>query len=237
MRKTFLLISSIYTFCATAQQNDPKNFITINTLKEGDEQKITSAVFKYPQFYPGTLYYREGGSVQAQMNYHRYFEQVYFINEKGDTLALARPELFDKILIGTDSFYFFDKGFPYQLTHFDGVNLAKKEVLTMVGKEKKGLYGTYSGVASANSNQTYYNEESQNTTWLRIDENVVFKFDNRYFLKDRFHNFFPANRRNFFELYSKKEAQLKNYLKAHKVNFKKEEDLRALVFFLNQSEK
>lgn len=233
MRKCFLLINTFISLFAAAQQKD-ESFITVNTLKSGDEEKITKAVFKYDRFQPGTLYYKEGDSIQALLNYHRYFEQVFFLNDKGDTLVLARPELFSRIVMGKDSFYFFDKGFPHQITGFAGVNLAKKEVLTLVGKEKKGLYGTYSGVASANSNQTYYDEESQNTTWLRIDENMVFKFDNRYFLTDRFHNFFPASRRNFFDLFSKKEAALKTYLKAHKVNFKKEEDLLALVSFLNK---
>lgn len=233
MRTGFLLISTLLTVFAAAQQKD-ESFITVNTLKQADEEKITKAVFKYNTFQPGTLYYKEGDSIQALLNYHRYFEQVFFLNDKGDTLVLARPELFSRIVIGKDSFYFFEKGFPHQLTSFAGVNLAKKEALTLVGKEKKGLYGTYSGVASANSNQTYYDEESQNTTWLRIDENMVFKYDNRYFLTDRFHNFFPANRKNFFELFSRQEKELKNYLKAHKVNFKKEEDLRALVSFLNK---
>ena len=232
MRRLLFCISIMCAAMVQAQDSMSKR-INVNNLKDGSREKLLDVVFKYPQFVNSKLVYRDNAVMDARLNYHRLNEQMFFINAKGDTLILAQPELFSMFILAQDTFFYADKSYAFLVTHFPEVNLAKKESITLVGKEKKGAYGTYSAVSSVNSERTFTTDEMPQVTWLNLDENAVYKREAKYLLKDRHHNFFVVNRKNFYNLYSKQEKELKEYLQTNKVDFTKEEDILALMDFLN----
>ncbi|MGZ5286727.1 MAG: hypothetical protein ACXWB9_06065 [Flavisolibacter sp.] len=232
MRILLFFICMISSVLLQAQDSSSRR-ITVNNLKEGSREKLLEVVFKYPQFVNSKLVYRDNAVMDARLNYHRLNEQMFFINAKGDTMILAQPEIFSMFILDQDTFFYSDKAFPYLITHFPEVNLVKKEFISLVGKEKKGLYGTYSAVSSVNSERTFTTDEMPQVTWLNLDENAVYKKESKFLLKDKHHNFFMVNKKNFYNLFSKQEKELKEYLQTNKIDFTKEEDLRALMDFLN----
>lgn len=205
---------------------------TINSIKDNKEELVRD-VFRYPQFLDGVAMYTDGASTPARFNYHRLFDQVLFLSPKGDTLALVRPETYKYVSIGADTFYVHDKGFVERLTHYSGVNLARKGTIKYLATEKKGLYGTYSSNISAESRNEFSPEGSRVMQKLQVDENTVFRTQTRYLLSDEYNNFFPANKKNFYNLFFNKEKQLKDYLGRHEVNFNREKDLLELITFLH----
>ncbi|HEY0355506.1 MAG TPA: hypothetical protein VGC29_04830 [Flavisolibacter sp.] len=235
MRACYLFLLILAGLMAGAQDstNQTGKKIVVNSLKDDVRQSLAQDMFKYPDFVAARLVYKDYEVTEARLNYNRYFQQFYFINDKQDTMALARPELFNMFILNKDTFYYHDQSFSYLLTHYPDINLVKSEFISLVGKEKKGLYGTYSAVSSVDNEKTFTNDESQSLRWLKIDENAIYKMKEKIMLKDKYNHFYAASKKNFYNLFSKKEKELKQYFEDHKVNFNKEEDLLKLMEFLN----
>jgi len=220
-----LLFFSFSTFCQS------KKTVRINPVKDEPTDFLNSQFYKFSAFQPGKIIYKDSSISAAPLNYNNILGEIHFINTKGDTLQLAHPETMKEIIIGVDTFYFYKGNYASMLTHNQLANLAVKRLLKYIGKEKKGPYGTYSAVASITSYDSYTPDE-QITRSISMDENSVFKYINTFYLVDEFHNFFPANKRNFYKLFSRNNKKLKDYLSEHKVNFENAEDLRDLLSFM-----
>jgi hypothetical protein len=234
MNKFLIPVLLALAVSSYAQDSSNKRTIIVNSMDEQSRVPLMEAVFLYPEFKQSKLVYKDNAVTEALLNYNRYFGQLYFINEKKDTMVLARPELFNMFVLDKDTFYFNDKTYAYLVTHYGEVNLVKNEALSLVGREKKGLYGSYSGVYSADSEKTFTYDEMQMTTWLKMDENAVYKMGAKYLLRDKYNNFFPAVKKNFYNLFSKNEKALKKYLQDNRVDLDKEADLLRLLEYANK---
>jgi hypothetical protein len=220
---TFLLIS------VTAVAQEGKTY-TVNSIKDNKEELIRDA-FRYPEFNTGVVHFKDGVTTRARLNYHRLFDQVLFIAPKGDTLALVEPGLYKFITIGTDTFYAHEKGYLERVTHYSGVNLARKSTIVLASHEKKGAYDTYSSTTAAESRNYYYANGSP-LVKLQVDENAIYIAKSQYFLADAYNNFFLATKKNFYTLFNRQEKKLKAYLNTHEVNFNRQEDLLQLITYL-----
>jgi hypothetical protein len=168
------------------------------------------------------------------MNYHQILDQLLFINPKGDTLAISKPETLAYATIGTDSFFHLKKvGFLQQLTHYPDYNLTARHTLKYIGKENKGPYGTYSPVNSSVSQPEYIVGDLELQKKMRPDEQLLYVNNVQYFIRDRFKNFFPANKKNIFNLFSKNETELKAFIKENDINLNKKADLEKLMAFVH----
>lgn len=205
--------------------------VRINTLRTGTEA-LVKRIYKYPDFVDGRVIFHDSTHADAKLNYHQVFGQILFIAPSGDTLALANPGTTRMVIVGEDSFYYHDKAFLQMRTNFPGINLAVKSTLKYVGQEKAGPYGTYSTVASTNSNSTVTTDD-QITQYIEIDQNTVYVFKHEYFLADRFNNFFRATKKGFYNIFSKNEKKIREYIKQNPVDFDKEEDLLRLLNYAN----
>lgn len=211
-----------------AQENE--STLTINTIND-DSAKLSRRAFMYREFTAGKVIFKDDSTAEAPMNYSLLSGKILFINPKGDTLEFAHPEIFNQVILGIDTFYYFDKMYLKKISHYPVNNLAISKTLKLIGREKKGAYGTYSGVSSTNSNTTFTNDD-QVTTYIIIDENAVYKFSNDYFITDRFNNFFPANKKGFNRVFFSYEIEIKNYLGVHSINFDKQADLQQLLKYI-----
>jgi hypothetical protein len=219
-------------FSVVAQQKSNESVIRVNTLHD-TTGKFQNTIYKYKDFQNGKIIFSDGVAVDTRLNFQRVLQQLQFINPKGDTLAVAHPETYSCFVINTDTLYYSEKGFLFSIYQQGQTRLVKKEVLKFIGKEKKGAYGSYSEVSSANSNSTYSNDD-QFTTYIGIDENSIYKMQYEYFLIDKYHTLFPANKKSFYNLYSSKQKQLRDYMEANNVNFKREKDLVTLVTYMQE---
>lgn len=201
--------------------------MTINTLNN-ESGKLISRSFKYEAFEPGKVIFKDASTAEGKLNYSLLSGKMLFLHPKGDSLELAHPETFKHVIVGIDTFYFYENKYLELITHYPVNNLAINQTITMIGKEKKGAYGTYSGVSASNSNTTYTNDD-QITIYLNIDENAVYKFNNAYFITDKYNNFIPADKKGFYKVFFVHEQEVRNFLKDHPVNFNNLEDLKDLL--------
>jgi hypothetical protein len=227
MRNKLLCLLGLLAGSAAAQ--DGKTY-RVNTI-EGNNEELIRDAYRYPQFIAGAVHFKDGTATQARLNYHRLYDQVLFISPKGDTLALAVPDAYKFIAIGKDTFYVHGNGYLERITHYKGVNLARKSAFVVDGREKKGGYGTYSATTAVESRSHIVDRDGR-VLPLKVDENTLFRAKNLYFLSDAYHSFSPATKKNFYNLFSKQEQKLKAYLDAHRVNFSRPEDLLPLLAYM-----
>ena len=140
MRKTLIAAFVLFSQVASSQQ---KETIVVNPVKQ-NEKEVLDRMYQYPEFVDGRAIYENGDAVTSKLNYNYLQNQVFFINPRGDTLQLTNGADFKMIVINTDTFYFYNKQFIQQVSHYPTYNVLKKRTLQNSGTEKKGAYGTYS---------------------------------------------------------------------------------------------
>lgn len=229
MRTGLLYLLCVMAGSVAAQEG--KTY-TVNSIQDNKEELIRDA-YRYPQFTPGVVHFKDGRETKAYLNYHRLYDQLLFLTPKGDTLALGDLKMYKFAAIGTDTFYVQNNGFLERLTHYAGVNLARKGTIVVTDRARKGAYGTYSTTAAIES-RGIYNDQGGRIVALKTDENLIYNEKSEYFLSDAYNNFSRATKKNFYDLFRKQEKKLREYLDTHKVDFFKEKDLLQLLAFLQE---
>lgn len=227
MKAAITLILLMTMHGATAQDGST---IKINTLEQ--VSKLNGSGFLNPSFINGIIFFKDGTTGEAKLNFNRLTNQVLFISPKDDTLAIAYPESVAWVEIGTDSLYFFNDLVLQKVTHNKiAPDLYQRQNLKYIGKEKKGAYGTYSSAGSINSVSSLSNP-GELTGRLSADENVIYKVETYFYLSDINHNFYPARKAQLFNAFPKYEKEISAFIKTHATNFNKKEDLLLVIHYI-----
>ena len=131
------------------------------TIKAGNRIKdvLTPAdIFYYPQFTIGKVFFKDGTRAAAKMNYTRLVDQMLFIDNKGDTLALANEKTIKFIAIDQDTFYF-DEGYMRLIADNGVVKLAEKQIWVIADVRKIGTHNRSTSTVAITSLGNY-NDES-----------------------------------------------------------------------------
>lgn len=210
--------------CA-AQQNDIFKYNT----SENSQSDLVTRMLKYPQFTKGKAVFENGTQTEALFNYHYDTNQVLFINSKNDTLELSEPQLYQQIVIGSDTFLYTKQGFLQLVTTTPFCKLLVKRNLILIGSEKKSAYGGYSATSSSSALNSYPDGTMHRI--INTDENYFYRYRDNYFFADRFKNIYPANKKGAREIAWKKEKEVKNFIEKTNIDFEKREDILKLVSF------
>jgi hypothetical protein len=211
---------------------------TIATIKAGQTANdvLTLAnIYYYPQFTSSKVYFRDGTKTVAKMmNYNRLFDQMLFIDEKGDTMAVADERTIKFIAIDKDTFYF-DDGYIRLIADNGTVKLAERQVWEMADVRKIGSHNRLATTYAVTSVSTLSDVTSgAKSRDLLINENILLRKETQYFFGDEYNNFARASKKKLLLLFPKERLRLENYLKENEVHFDKKEDLEKLAQFIGQ---
>ena len=226
MTKLCILVWSTLLFLHVGLTQET-NTIIINPAKQ-NEAELVKRMYQYSGFMKGSAFYKDGNIVQSMLNYNYLTSQIEFINPKGDTLELIHGNDFIKIVVESDSFYYYNKCFIQQVSHAPAYNLFVKKILQNSGSEKKGAYDIYSGTTSISSVNTIV-DNRMNSIKLTTDENIRFIFKEYYYLSGKFDQFYPATKQGAIDLFGNHEKKLNEFLEKNEINFTKKEDLEKLL--------
>ena len=219
------LLAFLFYTCLNAQQN-------LYTVKPGesiDKTLAASIKFHYPAFTQGIVFFRDGTTSYALLDYNLLNGEIQFIAPKGDTLAVANEATTKYITINKDTF-FYDKLFVQLVTGNANAKLAKKETLA-IGDIKK--IGAYDQATSTSSITTISSVNSNGrVTNLTEQKEVTLSKKITYYIGDTYNHFLPASKKNIVKLFGQKQRAIEQYLKDNKTAFDKEEDLKSLIVFL-----
>ena len=210
---------------------------TIVTIKAGNRIKdvLTPAdIFYYPEYANGKVFLRNGSRAMARINYTRLFDQILFIDPKGDTLALADEKNIKFIAVGKDTFYF-DEGYVRLIADNGIVKLAEKQIWVVSDVRKMGTHNRNTSTVAVTTLASYSDEGTRAKSYdLLLNEDLVIRRETHYYFGDEFNHFVRAGKKKILLLFPKDELRLENYLKENKVNFDKKDDLEKLALFIGQ---
>jgi hypothetical protein len=215
----------LFNVTAIAQQ---KNTYIVKVGETPGEVLPSDAIYAFPVFKDGVVYMRDGSSSRHKLNYYVIMNEMHFIANNGDTLAISDPDLIKSIIIDTITYYY-DKTFLQVLFQVDSFKLAVKQVLLQSSYRLRGGYD----VPTAISSITTYGSLNKGGSMrqLQVKKDVQFTKEVSYFVSDKFNHFFRAGRRAFLELFPNNRALIQNYIKDNNINFFKESDLKKLLQF------
>lgn len=221
MKKMFAII---LLFLCDKELYAQGQLIKINLGKDKDLlQKYTYA---YPSFLKGFVNLKGSRSEPSLLNYNRLNDEMLFIGNKNDTLALSAPETVNNIVIGNDVYIYLGGSFVRQLTAYPSVNLELKSRLKYVGVEKKADgYGSYS---NASSSESYTNVKNGTPVRIDADANLNYNLSDTYHLYNG-KKLQPANKKIFIKLFAKHEKEIGDYIGVQRINFEKRADLEKLL--------
>jgi len=208
---------------------------TLVTVKTGE--KITdvlkpSDIYYYPQFVYSKILFKDGKVADPYMNYNRLYDQMLFISEKGDTLALTDEKNIEFIVNDWDVFYY-NGGYLRLIANDTVIKLAEKQTWVLVDIRKMGSHGRPTTSVAITSLSYFSNgQDAAKSKELIMNEELIIRKETHYYFGDKYNHFVPATKKRLLTLFSKDEQAIENYLIEHKVNFEKKDDLEKLCKFL-----
>lgn len=229
MKIHLLMLLLPLMYCNLFAQNNPT--ITVKAGKTIKESVPAIDLYEYPQFTPGTVFFRDGKSSGAAMNYNRFLNEMQFLTGKGDTLTLINQKNIAFVNIANDTF-FYDQGYIKLVSSASKVKLGIKQMLRIIDKEKLGGYGMASPTTAIDSYNSYYDNRKEYI--LTVMQDLILAKQVQYYIADNYSHFVLATKKNLIKLFPKQEASVNSFLKENAVAFNNKEDLEKLVQFLAQ---
>ena len=232
MKALLLLLFILIGYCGLSAQD------SIVTIKAGNKVRdvLTPAdIFYYPQFTSGKVFFRDGRKAMAKMNFTRLYDEMLFINPKGDTLAVADEKTIKFIIVDQDTFYY-DEGYVRIIVDYGDVKLAEKQIWVVADTRKIGTHNKSTSTVAITPLSNYSDDgiARAKSYDLLINEDMVIRKETQYYFGDQNNHFVRAGKKKLLLLFPKEQLSLENYLKENKVNFDKKDDLKKLAQFLGQ---
>lgn len=200
----FLLAAFFYCDQSFAQG---RSFITLKAGSSINDGVPVADLYQYPVFTNGKVYFRDGQVSEGRLNYHKYLDEMQFINYKGDTLAVDNEETIKLIVVNSDSFYYHED-FVRLLAVAGNTKLGVRESLQISDERKAAAYDMTSSISSIKTATTFSNGRQLARINVKID--ILIEKETIYYFGDEYNRFVQANKKNLFELHPKKNKRNKS---------------------------
>ena len=171
---------------------------TVMTIKAGEDiSALNGHIYKYPQFAHGKVYFNDGSIARSKMNFNLLLEAIQFIDEKGDTLALANETTIRYLTVGIDTF-FVHEGYLQLLSTYGDIKLATKQKIKFLDEKNIGAYGLST---STHTIDNYNTLRAYNTYTLKINKDLVYSKERKYYFSGGDDNFVIVNKKNLLKVF------------------------------------
>lgn len=184
--------------------------------------------YRFPAFSEGTAYFKNGGTTTARFNYHILNDEMQFINDKGDTMAIAEPFSIKYITLDS-TLFFYSEGYLEVLENHESLKLGRKLRLNTKW-EKIGGYGQPSPSGSIRTpNKLILGNTGKS---LSINQDLLIQKEYTYYWLDKYNTALKATKANLLTLLlPDRKNDIEDYLKKNRVDFRKESDLKKLLTY------
>ena len=187
-------------------------------------------IYRFSSFKEGSIVFRNGIISGARMNYNISFDEMHFISQNGDTLAVAAPATISFINLNSSRFYY-SKGYLQVIDNFNGILLGFKQVLGGQELRKEG-YGRASLMEGVN---TYGFFTGNGQRFITAENNEIQVFAKEYyFFGDAEGRFSKSSKDYLYQHYPKHRTAIGEFLKTHHSNFNKLDDLLEVLKFCSE---
>ena len=221
------LIVAVCIFCIVKASAQTEKMYAVKIGEIPNQVIPGEAIYLLPRFTQGTVFLKNGSSSKQLLNFNSLLDEMHFINEQGDTLAIAEPALVNLVEIDSIKLYY-DLGYLQQIFTRGNYKLAVKQTWKQMPDKKTAGYDIASSTGSIKTYSTI-NNSNGSIGKLRVGKDVLYTKENSFYIGDKFNHFKRANKKSFYILFEDKN--ITQYLKKHRVDFNKENDLKALLQF------
>jgi hypothetical protein len=223
------MMSIAQVYAHSYAQNDSW---TVNAGESIEHTLGDSVIYRYLQFMPGAVYFRDGKVSPIRLNLNLVTGEMQFISPSNDTLTVANEATIKYMTIQADTFYF-DKVY-IELVHGNAAaKLGKVVIIKVTDIKKEGAYGQMSSTSAINTtNSFYYDNQSYKLT---VKSAITLHKETIFYIGDAFNNFQPAGKKNIYKMFNSKMPAIEPFVKDNKIELNKEEDLVKLIDFLGKT--
>jgi hypothetical protein len=201
-----------------------------------DNNKTSSEVIKpelqqiFPDFRNGQIYYKSKSPIKCMLNYNFLLDEVLFINEKGEKMAIANPEDLKYVLITDRMFIPTPKGY-FEVIESGNISLVYKWNCRIIETMKEGALGLSTDAPSVyQMNRISFDSRE----WkMDVDKEAVASVEVIPYLKIKSKYVLIKGAQSYFKVFHGKKSEIKTYLDQNQADFRKEADLRRLTKYCN----
>ena len=228
MKKTILLIFSILIFYGSlaAQKFEP---VTVKAGMRVVDCFPFNERYRYPEFTTGRIKVKSGVISDTKLNFNFLSGEMEYIRNK-DTLAIANKKDIKFIAVARDTFCY-DKGYYMEQIAAGPLKVVLKQYIKLKETQKQDSYGT----SSAGAAVTSYGYLPAGGSFYKLIANADMLLERtlEYYLSDQNGGFVKYTKKNVLQLFPQHEDKIKAYLKSHKVDFEKSDDLIRFAGYLS----
>lgn len=224
-----LLLSALVLFNAEsglAQKRDLPWAVPINEKN----MPAYKGFYRFPGFAQGTVIFRDGRGSSARLNYNISLDEMQFINQQGDTLAIADPDNINLVNLNGTRFYY-NNGYLQAVDVGNEIILASRQVL--IAEYKKGeTFNTMLSPDEKGTGESLFTRNGQKYSPGTDGQMLTSK--EHFFFGDGNGGFTKAGKEYILRRYDKNQTAIKEFLKANHTDFNKRADILQLLQFCNQ---
>lgn len=223
----FLLISLIIPEYLLSQGSQK---ITIDNNKASAEQINPEFQQIFPDFRSARIYYKAMRPIGCKANYNFLFDEILFLNEKGEKMALANPERLLHVIIDNRMFVPSNKGY-FEVIESGDVSLLYKWVCRIRETRKQGALGLSTAAPSVyQMNRISFDSKE----WkMEVDKEALASVEVIPYLKAKTNYISVKGPQSLMKAFRGKNSEIKDYLDKNPVDFKNEADLRRIIKYCN----
>ena len=184
--------------------------------------------YRFDHFQRGKVFFNDGNTVNATLNYNFLNQEVEFINTTGDTLSIAQKNAVNRIRIGQQLFYHYPTvGYLEVCYELPTLKLVVQRVIQPVRNQKSKVipHRLNSDDNSLNPMSALGNNES----------NLTLLAEQSYFFIDKNKRLYPSQRSSLYRIFPQRRTIIKDYLKKYRINLEQEEDIIKVLQFCSQA--
>jgi len=215
---------SVRSVCQTPQKIIVKDNQASSEMINPELQQI------FPDFQNGSIHYKGKRPIECRLNYNFLLDEILFLNEKGEKMALANPQDVSKVIISDRTFIPTAKGYVEVIE--DGeISLVYKWICRISKVGKKGALGLSTDAPSVYQMNRFSFDARE---WkIAVDEEALAAVEVRPYLKINSKLIQITGVKSFMKAFRGEETKLSQYLDQNPVDIKKEADLRRLTRYGN----
>ncbi len=183
-------------------------------------------LYSFTEFKEATLIRKDGVENQTRINLNLFTGDILFLSSGNQILVLAYPKDLDRIKIGDNIWLPVEDTFGEVVNHKDDFYLVKVKKTRITDTRRESGFGGMSSTTSTRS-ITQFSANNHGQVALPIGE-YDFETSVTYRLFDGT-RMVLADAKGFRKLFPSKKKEIKAYIKANNVDFRKEVDLKALM--------
>ncbi|MDR2651710.1 MAG: hypothetical protein LBC68_05290, partial [Prevotellaceae bacterium] len=227
---TTTLLFVMCNFCVAQEKIKLEN---VNVNEENISDALPrNAVYIFPDFIKGKVFFDNGATSTADLNYNTLLSEMQFLDKDSNILSLANPQDVTYITVGKKVFYYVsDKAFGELIVNSDNIKLCVKRRTEYTETKSQGAYGQ-SNITSAITNINSLNQFKHSELSVFRDLEFIIKDE---FLLEKNGKFTKiSNAKSFVKAFPNYKEEITRFVETNKTNFKNEKDLIKLTNYCIQ---